>query len=74
MLHMGERDTKAIFTAADAIQAEAIRSAMLQAGIEADVLAEETRDGRVVLTIRVPLGCETQARELITQGNWPRLA
>jgi hypothetical protein len=59
-------------TADDPLEAEAIRQALSAAGIDARVLADDTVPGR--LEIVVPPGTDRQARRIIEQGHWPRLA
>lgn len=63
-----------VLTAADPVQAEAVRGALAAAGIEALVVVDEDGDGGMVMEILVPAGCHEQAREIIAGGNWPRLA
>jgi hypothetical protein len=63
-----------IFTAADAAQAQAVRDAMMRAGIDARIEAEEDDQGRVRMEIVVPAHQEARAKAIIAAGNWPRMA
>lgn len=63
-----------VFVAADPAQAEAIRLALADAGIAAQVILEDDGQGGARLEIAVPAGQARQATRIIAEGNWPRLA
>jgi hypothetical protein len=65
---------KCIFTAADPLQADAVCQALRQAGIDAQVIAEDRGGGKVSVGVFVPPAQEAKARQIVRQGNWPRLA
>lgn len=65
---------KCVFTAADPLQADAVRQALEQAGIHAQIIAEERPGGAVAVGVFVPPQQEAQARQIVQKGNWPRLA
>ncbi len=67
-------DLERIFRPADAAQADAVRSALAEAGLEAHILIEDAGDDTILLEIAVPRAQAPQARAIIAKGNWPRLA
>ena len=64
---------KCVFTAADPLQADAVCQALRQAGLEAQVIAED-RAGGLAVGVFVPPPQEAKARQIVRQGRWPRLA
>jgi hypothetical protein len=64
---------KCVFTASDPLQADAVCRALRQAGINAQVIAEE-RGGGLAVGVFVPLQQEAKALQIVRQGNWPHLA
>ena len=63
-----------VFTAADPKQADAVCQALRQAGIAAQVIAEDRPGGGMALGVFVQRADEARARAVVRQGNWPRLA
>lgn len=63
-----------VLIAADPAQAEAVRTALTEAGIDAQLVAEDGGMGAGAIEVLVPVGFQRQARQIIDQGHWPRLA
>ena len=70
----GPRRIERVHVAADAVQAEAIRLALIKVGIAAQIVIEDDGAGGVTLEIFAPLAQAPLARQLIADGHWPRLA
>jgi len=62
---------ESVLLAADPIYAQAVCDALMAAGIDARAVCED--DG-AALDVFVPAESAPRARQIIRDGNWPRLA